>query len=273
MKITKEIITIQGALPGKTSTIIAGIHGNEICGIKAFEELIPKLKINFGKVNFVYGNIKAIEKNKRQIDVNLNRVFRPDKELSKKEKESYEYQRAKKLKKILNQSDVLLDIHSSRNTKSVPFAIIASKNFYLAKKMPFKIVSSDWDKIEPGGTDDYMSRQNKINICAECGYNLDPKSIYRAKKIILTFLQLMGNITPTIKLKNHKQKSIKAYYVYHNKNKYFRLAKKFKDFEKIKKNTLIGFDGKEKIYCHNDSYIIFARNCQNINEDAFVLGK
>ncbi len=273
MRIEKNIITIQGSLPGKTLTIVAGIHGNEICGIKAFEELIPKLKINAGKVNFVYGNVKAIEKNKRQIDVNLNRIFKPEKGLSKKEKESYEYQRAKELKKIFNQSDALLDIHSSRNKKSIPFAIVAAKNFSLAKKMPFKIISSNWDKIEPGGTDDYMNRQNKINICAECGYNLDLKSILMAKKIILIFLQLMGNITPTIKLPDYKQKSIKAYSVYQNKNKHFRLAKKFKDFEKIKKNTLIGFDGKEKIYCHNDSYIIFARNCKNINEDAFVLGK
>ncbi|PLX26208.1 hypothetical protein C0580_00445 [Candidatus Parcubacteria bacterium] len=273
MEIRKDVISLDSGKPGKITTIVAGIHGNEICGMKAFAKLIPNIKIIAGKVNFVYGNLRAIEKNVREIDVNLNRLFRPDDELTETEKSSYEYSRSQKLKKLFDQSDALLDIHSSRNENSVPFAIVAKQSFDIAQKMPFKIKSSGWDIVEPGGTDDYMNRQNKINICAECGYNLDPESIKRAQDIIKIFLKLMGNIDEDIKLYNGEQKLIHAYYIYHTKTNNFKLNKKFKDFEFIKKDTLIGIDGEEKIVASEDSYIIFALNKNQIGVEAFILGK
>lgn len=273
MKIEKDIISFDSGKPGKTTTIVAGIHGNEICGIQAFEKIIPNIKISSGKVNFVYGNLQAIEKNVREIDVNLNRIFRPDSELNTEEKKSYEYSRAKKIKEIFDQSDALLDIHSSRNENSIPFAIVAKQSFEIAQKMPFKIRSSGWDEVEPGGTDDYMNRQNKINICAECGYNLDPEAAQRAQNIIKIFLKLMGNIDQDIEFYNGEQKLIHAYYIYHTKTDDFKLNKKFKDFEFIKKDTLIGTDGQEKIIAPEDSYIIFALNKDQIGEEAFILGK
>jgi len=273
MKIKNDVITLDSKKPGKNVTIIAGIHGNEICGLKAFAEIIPKLKITSGKVNFVYGNPKAIEKNVRQIDVNLNRIFKANSKLTKNEKKSYEYSRAKKLKKILDQSDALLDIHSSRNKNSVPFIITDKKNFPIAKKLPFKIKSSGWDKIEAGGTDDYMNKQNKINICVECGYNLDPKAVNKAKVAIKKFLKLTNNLRNNRTLHQYRQKTINAYYVYHTKSDNFKLKKKFKDFEKIKKGTIIGTDKNKKITVSKNSYIVFARDCQQSDSEAFVLCK
>ena len=51
---------IEGSNPGPTSVILAGIHGNEPCGIIAFERILPSLKINSGKVIFEIGNPLAI---------------------------------------------------------------------------------------------------------------------------------------------------------------------------------------------------------------------
>ena len=63
----KEYTIFTGALPGKTSVIIAGIHGNEMCGIKAFEKILPSLSIDCGKVIFLIGNPVALSENKRLI--------------------------------------------------------------------------------------------------------------------------------------------------------------------------------------------------------------
>ena len=70
-----KVIEKEGKEPGKTITILAGIHGNETCGIKAFDEIIPNIEIKKGKVIFIYANLEAINKGKRFIEYNLNRSF------------------------------------------------------------------------------------------------------------------------------------------------------------------------------------------------------
>src|SRR3989344_287896 len=62
--------------PGNTLVVLAGIHGNEICGVKAFDSMINNLTIESGKVYFIYANLEAIKQNKRFIDYNLNRLFK-----------------------------------------------------------------------------------------------------------------------------------------------------------------------------------------------------
>lgn len=100
---TPVIKIIKGKVPGKTSIIMAGTHGNETCGIVAFKKILPNLTVESGKVIFVLGNPKAIKMNTRFSELNLNRAFLPAHKYSKKNKNSYEYIRAQKLKKILVQ--------------------------------------------------------------------------------------------------------------------------------------------------------------------------
>lgn len=273
MNIEKDIITLDSGKPGKTVTVIAGIHGNEICGLFAFSQIIPKLKITAGKVHFVYGNLRAIERNQRQIDVNLNRIFKPDEELTEEEKKSYEYKEAQRIKKVLDESDALLDLHSSRNKESVPFAIVGAQSVEIAQKMPFTFISTGWDIVEPGGTDDYMNRQKKINICAECGYNLDPAAVDTAKAMILTFLASLGSINKDIVPYRGDQTLIHAYYIYHTKTNNFQLAKVFSDFEKVTKGSVIGVDDAVEVRAPEDSYIVFALNRDTVGAEAFVLCK
>jgi succinylglutamate desuccinylase len=123
----KEFTLIKGALPGPTSVIMAGVHGNEYCGIKAIEKVLPILenKIVRGQVIFLLGNPLAVEENKRFIDSNLNRMFKNTR--SKYEAHSYEYHRAKFIMSVLDNADALLDLHSTRNPSS-PYAFIERIN-------------------------------------------------------------------------------------------------------------------------------------------------
>ena len=67
----------KGKQPGPTVVFFAGIHGNEPAGINALNSVIPKLKSNniCGEVFGVYGNIRALELNKRFIEFDLNRLW------------------------------------------------------------------------------------------------------------------------------------------------------------------------------------------------------
>src|SRR3989344_7330825 len=106
-----RVIEKFGSKPGKTVVILAGVHGNEVCGINAFNSLIPKIKIDFGRVFFIYANLEAIRENKRCVEKNLNRCFFREQE--QEIGESLEGKTAKEIIPFLDKADVMLDVHAS----------------------------------------------------------------------------------------------------------------------------------------------------------------
>src|SRR3989338_642868 len=120
---TDEFIQCDGKEDGPRSVVLVGVHGDEVCGVRALGRVLPALAIEKGTVFFGYGNPRAIEKGVRYTEQNLNRMFKDDAALSLKEKMSYEYDRAQYLKKYLDQAGALLDVHASFTPASKPFLI------------------------------------------------------------------------------------------------------------------------------------------------------
>ena len=262
-------IELRGSEPGPISLIFAGIHGNEICGILAFEKLIPTLTIEKGTVIFAYGNPRAIEQNVRFTEVNLNRLFKSEEFLSDTEKNSYEYERAQVLKTYMNRAEVLLDIHASNTPDSPQFIISNKTSRDIAKYLPFPLVVTGLDEIEPGGTESYMTEQGKIGIAIECGYAKDPNTALFAEESIMAFLITQGHISG--EKKSIDQKLTNMDYLYHTKTN-FVLMKEFKDFESVHHNQLIGYDGDTEVTSPKDGVILFARNRNGSNEEGFLIG-
>lgn len=270
MFILGKVIKIIGKEKGPTSIILAGVHGDEKCGVKAFKKILPNLHIGKGQVFFMYGNPKAIKMNKRFTEVNLNRMFKKDDLLSKKDKRSYEYKRAQFLKRYFHKADVLLDLHESSNIKSEVFAICEKNAKKIAKYLPVKSVVSGFDKLQPGGTDYYMNRIGKIGICVECGYLGNPKSAMVAERVIKYFLKVQGHTKNNASPRNPL--FIKIYSMYVTINN-FTLSKPFYDFEKVLKGQPIGTDGPKTVRAKKDSVILFANNRKKSGEEAFLLGQ
>lgn len=268
----KEPVVLQGPNPGKSLLIIVGVHGNESCGLKAVDFLLPTLSLESGSVTFVVGNPKAVLQNKRFIEANLNRLFREDQLLSKEERSSREYVQSRKLMELMKTSDALLDIHSSGTKNAIPFAICEPHSFEIAKHLPVEIISSGWDLLEPGGTDYFMNRLNKIGICVECGHHDDQVSVERATKSILIFLQSFGSISHTPHEIGEAKKEMSLVHVssiYKTKTD-FHPAKVFSDFEQVKTGEIIGNDGQDQIRAQGDGKVIFVRERVNPNEEAFI---
>ncbi len=267
----EKIFEILGKEEGPTSIILAGTHGDEVCGVQVFEKLLPSLEIEKGRVLFGFGNPRAIERKERFVETNLNRMFKDDSLLTEKEKTSYEYNRAQFLKKYLNQADALLDIHASFVAKSRPFVICEQGAYEITQYFPFDLVVSGFDKLQPGGTDYYMNKIGGFGICIECGFLGDPASVQRAEQSISTFLIARGHIDGV--LKPYPKSFLKVYGLYFTKTNRFRLDKQFEDFEKVIAGQLIGYDDEEEIKAPKDGFILFARDSDRENDEAFLLAE
>lgn len=295
----ENAIELEGVKKGNNSVITVLVHGDETCGLEALYELFPLLEIESGKITFVLANPKAYEQNVRFAEANLNRLFKKESTYNKEELESYEFSRARFLREIYDTADVLLDIHASFTPKSEPFVICErnAENFF--DYLPVQKIVFGFDEIEPGGTDYYMNSIGKIGICLECGYLGDSSSKDVAMSGIINFLYVQNHISKQVKniLEEKKEKIKKVEKVekvergeiikevgkseknfiqmnelYYTKTDDFKLARDFKDFEKLKKGELIGYDGEEKICASKDSIILFARNRQQVADEAFLLG-
>lgn len=82
--------------------IVCCLHGNENYGL----EVVKRFPVSFP---FFIGNPRALEENKRFIDVDLNRCFPGKKD------GNYEEKRAFELLNKLKEFDYVLDLHSSSN--------------------------------------------------------------------------------------------------------------------------------------------------------------
>jgi len=251
--------------------VLVGVHGDEVCGVRALDLLLPRLEIEKGTVWFGYGNPRAIAQDVRYTEENLNRMFKDDKELSEAEKRSYEYGRAQYIKQYLDHVDVLLDVHASFTPDSKPFIICESNASEIASYLPFDRVVSGFDTIQPGGTDYYMNRGGKIGICVECGYLGDPASTQRAYDTIVAFLKVRGHLPNDMRPRT--QSTIQMKEMYLTKTNRFTLARSFNDFEEVIEGEVIGRDGSEKIYAKKNGVILFARNRSQKEDEAFLFGE
>lgn len=253
-----EIQEIIGPKDGPCILVLTGVHGNEPCGVFALKQL-ETIQLNKGKIIFVVANKKALSKNKRFIDKDLNRSFE---EID----ETNEGKIVSELQPLLDSADFLLDIHSS-NTND-PYIICREKYLEIAAVLPAEKVVVGLEQFHKGSSDEYIAKQNKPGICIECGSHTDPLSVDVAKKAISNILQSYGMVSGSNEMR--QQKVFKATSIYQSK-KSFRPRKKFQDFELLEKNSLIGTDDREKIVADKSSIILFVQEQETAGKECFVI--
>jgi succinylglutamate desuccinylase len=277
MNIQKNLedgILLSGNDPtGHTSVIIAGIHGNETCGVEAIEAILASLTIEKGIVHVIFGNPRALEQSTRFIDTNLNRLFRSDNLLSESQRSSYEYGRSRHIMKLVSEAGASLDIHSTLN-ESRPFIVCEKNASEIVQMFPADFLRTvrGFGSIEPGATDDYMNAQGKIGITIECGSHNDPRAKEIATMAILEFLRTRGHISGSLPELQGSREIVQMDSLYYSTSDSFKLSRKFYDFETISAGTLIGLDATKSIFAAEDYMIVFAHDCHKIGEEAFLLG-
>jgi uncharacterized protein len=214
--------------PGRRLVVLGAVHGNETCGTRAIQRLLPELddgslKIVRGSVTFLpITNPLAYERGQRAGDRNLNRNLRPN-----AEPQDHEDRIANVLCPLLAEHEVLLDLHSF-HTAGQPFAMIgpadnngtlepfahAAEEEALALRLgPRRIVEGWLDTYADGvkkrlqrtapserahllstdpsygvGTTEYMRSRGGLAITLECGQHQDPQAPEVGYRAILNTL-------------------------------------------------------------------------------------
>ena len=157
-------------------TLMAIVHGNEICGVRVLNGFLRQL-IDFPwqlsvSVAFVLGNPKAALLGKRFVDYDLNRSF------DAKNQSFWETRRAKELSdKVLDRTAFLLDIHQTAEPAESPFFIFpyrpASLEFARHCAVGLPIITHWGGAFSKEGlcTDEYTNQKGGTGITIELGQN------------------------------------------------------------------------------------------------------
>lgn len=259
----ESIIVLQWAISWPTTTLMAGVHGDELTGIVALRQLLAAwLSIVHGRVQIIFANLKAIVQQVRYVEVNMNRCFGRDESW-------YEAERAKDIMPYLQRSDFLLDLHNTIDLSAPPFLIC--EHVELAKYFEVTRMVTWLDLLHPWGSDGYMNAIWKKWLCLECGSIVDwlDGTVPFAKEQIINFLQVIGHLDGTPKI-FWEQQALHCRDIYISSSEQFVLLHPFQEFAPIRTGQCIGHDGEMPIYSEGDGYILFARDVQRVGEECFV---
>lgn len=250
---------------GPTITIFWWIHGNEKSGLEVIDRLREdienkKIILQKGKLILAYGNEKAIEIWKRDYLYNLNRLFKQ--EYFESNSDEYEIKRVKQLKHILDETDILLDIHSvSSESEAFMFVENIQTDLEIAKHIFWEKIIIWWGEIAWdllwGDTDGYVHSLGKVWFTFECGNHYEQGSFKKGLKTSLLLLQYVWMIAKKYeRVEKQEVNMFEMYKIATTKTGKFKFETNIKNFDCIQRWKLLWFDGWKEVYAEQDFYIL-----------------
>ncbi len=192
--------------PGPALLVFGAIHGNEKCGTHAIARTAIELRsgifgLKKGKLVMVpICNPEAYKRDVRYVEANLNRVIKAHAKIHK-----YEYALANELIALIDNCDVLLDLHSYSSGRR-PFLFLDNdtqeqKDFAAALNIPYWVTGwndmyADKPELLQGDTTTYAFAQKKMALLIECGLHEDPQSAVVGYKSLRAALSHHGMAEP-----------------------------------------------------------------------------
>lgn len=153
------------------------IHGNEVGSLPTLVHLIEDLESQNtyfgGQINISLGNLEAARLNQRFIDADLNRLFL--KSQPKEHQSTHEGKRARELMPLLEQCDVVLDLHQTMLPSAMPFYIFPNTPQAIAIAEAIGGTTAYIDATPTNDTptyqcaDEFVWRQGKPALTLELG--------------------------------------------------------------------------------------------------------
>ena len=270
-------------IAGPHILVLGAVHGNETAGTQAQRELINQInqgsiRLKSGQITFVpVVNEAAYKKNCRSIDINLNRVIRYHSAPQNNEEKI-----ANSLIRLIDQCDIMLDLHSTHCPKDVEFAFIDypnAKNLELLSLVPVKTALAGWPQIYMGHpeitnfcTEEYAHSRGKTGITVECGYHKSPHAVKVAKQSILNVLSHFGNIDMPVQ-QTHLPRTI-SLQSFVNKQGEGKMSKNYQHLDRITTGeTIAVYNNGQKITAPFDGYIIMPNHEAPVGAEWFYFGK
>jgi predicted deacylase len=199
---TVKIVTYRALEPGPALTVLGAVHGNERCGAQAIGRVIDD--IDKGDVALTKGtlrlvpvtNPKAYSAGVRFIERNLNRFLYP-----KEERTRYEDHLDPILCGVLDETEVLLDLHSYTSPGG-PFMFLGghdARETAYARSLGAPDFVYGWAEAfgsgpdkESQGTTEYARTKGALAVTLECGQHNNPDAADVGYRAILLALEHTG---------------------------------------------------------------------------------
>lgn len=181
------------------------MHGNEVSGAITVSSLLDhglrprrgKLTLSFANVDAYHSFNPARPDASRFVDQDLNRVWSPE-ILDDASKDSCEIRRAREMRPLLTNVDLLLDLHSMHEYGPPMIVCTAKeKHMRLAQKLgaPCNVVCDTGHRdgrrmIDWGDFDDEASPRDALAV--EVGHHWEPSSVVVARDTAARFLLMSG---------------------------------------------------------------------------------
>ncbi|HKR45173.1 MAG TPA: succinylglutamate desuccinylase/aspartoacylase family protein [Paraburkholderia sp.] len=197
--------TFDSGVAGPHVMINALTHGNEVCGAIVVDALLrARLRPRRGKLTLAFANVEAYRRfdpahpdAARFVDQDFNRVWTAQ-ALDDHTRESSELRRARAMRPVIDDVDLLLDLHSMHE-KCMPLIVAGplAKGVELSARLgaPATVIC---DEGHPEGRrmrdyegfGDAASAKNALLI--ECGQHWEASAVTVARDVTARFLLLSG---------------------------------------------------------------------------------
>ena len=273
-----------GELGGPKLIVLGAVHGNESCGPKAIELICEGIEsgeksIRRGAVTFVpISNPQAFEKEIRFVEEDLNRVFR-----KLKDPITYEGKIANALCALVDEADVLLDIHSTSapGPTSVFIDFPTDANRALAGAVGAEYALLNWPELydsneffESFDTTRYAFDAGKDGIIVETGQHAEPEAAIRAYLMIMRLMRHLGIIEEAeAEERLPELRSIQMIRLERKDSDNDELTRQWQHLEKVQKDTSIArrADGVE-IVAEVDCVMLLPKHHARAGQEWFYLG-
>jgi succinylglutamate desuccinylase len=165
---------VVGKSEGLQVVIFGSIHGDEPAGYLAIKELLTQfasgeLQLQRGFLTLAVGNELGLDRGVREVEHNLNRLFKPD---LKSPPRCYEERRAEELKGLLEGAAYMLDLHAT-SEPTRPFIMCEAPVLEEAREMGFARIVMGWsdlgDETLGGDTESYFNSIGGKGFTLESG--------------------------------------------------------------------------------------------------------
>jgi succinylglutamate desuccinylase len=276
------VLSRDGAPAEPRVTVVAGLHGNEPCGVRALEAIVDApdafaSRMLRGTLTLVVGNPRALEQGQRftRGGTDLNRLFSYRfLETVPEARWCYEERRALELRGVMTEADAMLDLHSA-TAPTPPFAICARKASAaaLAAKLGCRVVYGweppdlDLAEVSIGS----LATAGRPAVAVECGQHEDPDAVTTARLVIERFLGAIGVTDHAVS--DAGQPHFRLVSRVRRPNPKFRLASAFAGFTRLEPGEMVALDGLVSLRVERAAYAILPTPSAEVGNDLVLLAR
>ena len=281
-----------GKPDGPTLICLGGIHGNEPAGFLALRRFFQKIAAQDGfggRVIGLSGNRRALARNRRFVDQDLNRIWIPEQmaeeSLAAEHDELLEI--AQEIRAVLETCTgrtYFLDLHTTSGP-GLAFAFLENTlpNHKFAFEFPVPIVLGAEEEL-PGTLVQYLCDLGLTTLGFEAGQHEDPVSVERAEAAIWIAMEASGILKPGARpeveearrtLTESSQSLPRIVEMRYRKpvepGDQFQMAPGFASFQTIKEGQLMAHDRESPIHAATDGFLLMPLYQEQGQEGYFIV--